>query len=119
MDDLTPKIRELVARLSGGAPSREAPSPAPPPSTPVPALRKALRAWYDMTARQADGQLPTLEEARILLSEIRRLWDDTGPAFAEAVERQEARAYYRESGRCPCCGEPAIFHDPQRGGEAV
>jgi len=71
-----------------------------------------------MTARQADGGLPTIEEARALLSEIRRLWDDVGPAFAEAVERQEARAYSRETGCCPHCGELAMFHDPDRGGEA-
>jgi DNA-directed RNA polymerase subunit RPC12/RpoP len=47
----------------------------------------------------------------------RRLWDDVGPAFAEAVERQEARAYYRETARCPYCGEIGVFHDPDRGGE--
>jgi len=33
--------------------------------------------------------------------------------------RQEARAYYRDSGRCPSCGEPAVFHDPERGGEVA
>ncbi len=53
-----------------------------------------------------------------LLSEIRRLWDDVSPAFAEVVERQEARAYHRETGRCPYYGEPAVFHDPA-GGEAA
>ncbi len=115
MDDLTPKIRELAARLSGRDPSREGPSP--PPSTPVPALRRALRAWFAMTAREADGTLPTIEEARSLLSEIRRLWDDVGPAFAEAVERQEARTFYRETGRCPFCGAPGLFHDSDREGE--
>jgi len=85
----------------------------------VPALRQALRAWYAMTAGEADGALPTVEQARALLSEIRRLWDDVGPAFARAVERQEARAYYRDTGRCPYCGEVAAFHDPDRGGEAA
>lgn len=101
-------LRELV---------RQFPPPMPPLPSPVPALRRALRAWYTMTASEADGDLPTVEEARILLSEIRRLWDDVGPAFAESVERQEARAYYREMGRCPFCGEIAVFHDPTRGGE--
>ncbi len=41
------------------------------------------------------------------------------PAFAEAVERQEARKYHFETGRCPYCGEIAVFHDPDRGGEAA
>ncbi len=85
------------------------------PATPVPALRRVLRAWYAISAR--DGDLATIEKAllvprgprytRALLSEIRRLWDDTGPAFAEAVECQEARAYHQETGRCPHCGEIA------------
>lgn len=48
-----------------------------------------------------------------------RLYILPGPAFAEAVERQEARAYHRETGICPYCGEPAVFHDPDRGGEAA
>lgn len=72
-----------------------------------------------MTAREADGDLPTPEEARTILSEVRRLWDDMGPAFAEAVERQEARAFHRETGRCPYCGDVAVFHDPDREGEAA
>lgn len=110
MDDLTPKIRELVARLSGREPSQEAPAPPPNP-TPVLALRQALRLWYDTTARQADGDLPTIEEARTLLSEVRRFWDDVGPAFAEAVEHQEARAYSLETGRCPRCGERGAVHE--------
>ncbi len=99
-------LRELVRR-------RE----TVPPPTPVPALRLVLRRWYEMTAREADGDLPTPEEARTLLSERRRLWDDVGPAFAEAVEQQEARTYYRETGRCPFCGEAGVFHDPERGRE--
>ncbi len=102
-------LRELIRQT--GSPTT--------PSTPVPALRRALRAWYDMTAKRADGNLPTIEQARALLSEIRRLWDDVGPAFAEVVERQEAWAYHRETGRCPHCGEIAVFHDPDRGGEAA
>jgi hypothetical protein len=96
-------LRELVLRQQIG-----------PPTTPIPALRRALRVYYALIPRDDPR---TLQEARMLLSEIRRLWDDTGPAFAEVVEREEARAYYRETGRCPYCGEIAVFHDPDRGGE--
>lgn len=102
-------LRELVRQL---------PRLIPPLPAPIPALRRSLRAWYVMMAREAAGGLPTVEETRIiLLSEIRRLWDDVGPTFAEAVERQDARAYHRETGRCPFCGEIGVFHDPDRGGE--
>lgn len=87
-----------------------------PKQTPVPALRLALRAWYALTAREADGDLPPPAEARVLLSEIRRLWDDTGPAFAEAVHRQEAWIYYQASQRCPTCGERGAFHPGDGGG---
>ncbi len=103
-------LRELICQT--GSPTT--------PSTPVPALRRALRAYFVLLARGTGGDPEaTLKEARALLSEIRRLWDDVGPAFAEAVERQETRAYHRETGRCPYCGEIAVFHDPERGGEAA
>ncbi len=116
MSDLTPKILELVARLARREPSQETPAPSPR-STSIPTLRLVLRRWYEMTAREADGDLPTPEEARALLSEIRRLWDDVGPAFAEAVAREAARQYYRQARRCPYCGEPGAFHqaDPDGG----
>ncbi len=98
-------LRELIRQLARAG---------PPPPTPVP----ALRAYYSLMARGAGGnQQATLKEAQALLSEIRRLWDDVGPLFAQAVERQAARAYYRETKLCPYCGEPAIFHDPERGGQ--
>jgi hypothetical protein len=96
-------LRELVLRRQIG-----------PPTTPIPALRRALRAYYGLMGCE-DPQ--PLQEARMLLSEIRRLWDDTGPAFAEVVESEEARAYYRETGCCPYCGEPGVFHNPDWRGE--
>lgn len=89
------------------------------PQSPVPTLLPMLHQWYAMTAREADGNPPTLREAQALLSEIRRLWDDVGPAFAEAAHRQEAWEYYRETGRCPFCGELGPYHDPERGGETA
>lgn len=94
-------LRELVRRRQFG-----------PPPTPVPALREALRHWYSLMAREVDENPPTPEEVRRLDSEIRRLWDDTGPAFAEAVHRQEAWTYYQETQRCPTCGKPGEYHDP-------
>lgn len=140
MGDLAPKILELVARLSGREAPAQTPNRAPavtddrlrveappgaykpeplasPTPSPVPALCQALRAFFALTAREAKGDLPTVEEARAALSEIRRRWDDAGPTFAEAVARQEARIYFRETGRCPYCGERGVFHDPERGGE--
>lgn len=115
-----PALRPLVAEHREALKElvRQLPLPAPQP-TPVPALCRALRAWYDMTAQQADGDLPTVEDSRALLSRIGRLQDVVGPAVAEAVERQEARAYYQESGRCPFCGEPTEFHEPGEKREAA
>jgi len=109
--------KQVEARLSGREPSLAAPFAQDPKPTPVPALCQALRAFFAMTAREVDGDLPAPEEAQALLSEIRRLWDDVGPAFAKVVSREEAWAYYRETRRCPYCGEPGVFHDPERGGE--
>jgi hypothetical protein len=100
----------LAATSGATAPQSEALAP-----TPVPALRQALQQWYALTAREANGDVPTPAQARALLSEIRRLWDDVGPAFAEVVSRQEARAYFQETRRCPHCGERGVFHDPGRG----
>lgn len=117
MGDLTPKILELVARLSGREPSPEAPPTPTSKPPPVSNLRQILRQWFTLTTKEADGSLPPPEEARALLSEIRRLWDDTGPAFAEAGAREEARAYFSETRRCPYCGTRGVFHDPEHGGE--
>lgn len=33
------------------------------------------------------------------------------------VHREEARAFYRETRRCPLCGKRGVFHDPERGEE--
>jgi hypothetical protein len=104
---------ELLTLLKDNA-SESLPFP-----TPVSALRHALRQWYDLMAQEADGHLLTPEETRALLSEIRRLWDDVGPAFAESIHRQEAREHYQRTGRCPFCGQRGIFHDPSLGGEAA
>lgn len=118
LKSLVTEHREALRELLQSGPERKECRPEMRVlSTPVPALRRALRAWYAMTAREADGNLPTPEEARALLSEVRRLWDDVGPAFAEAVARQEACTYYRETRRCPFCGERGVFHDSDRGGE--
>lgn len=105
-------LRELVRRGTTPAPRGTTVGP-----TPVPALRGAVRRWFEMTAREADGHLPTPGMIRALLSDIRRLWDDVGPAFAQAVHREEARAFYRETRRCPLCGKRGVCHDPERGEE--
>lgn len=88
-------------------------SAGPQVSYPVHDLRPPLRRWFAMTARVADGDVAALEEAQGLWAEINRLWAELGPAFAETVQRQEARTYYGETRRCPFCGERDIFHGPE------
>jgi hypothetical protein len=71
-----------------------------------------------MARMPAEGVAPVIGDVVILLVKmlikIMATIDGKPQAFAEAVARQETRAYYRETGRCPYCGEPAVFHD--RGG---
>lgn len=112
---LTPQLRAAVAenkaQLWALAADADDVSLAPP--TPVPAFRQALQAWFSMVAREANGDLASPEEAHALLAEINCVWAEVGPAFAEAVQRQEARTYHRETGHCPFCGQPGVFHDPE------
>lgn len=107
---VSPELRTLLAEHKAELLTFLKENPVSP-STPIPALRQALREWYALTAKGADGDPPTPEEAQALLSEIRRLWDDVGPAFAETVSREEAMAWHRETKRCPLCGERGVFHE--------
>jgi hypothetical protein len=63
-------------------------------------------------ARQTD-----VDDARRLLADQARLYDELRPVFASAVARQAARAWARAMGRCPWCGAPGTLHDPERRGE--
>lgn len=121
---LIPKTIPVGAHDPAGGPSFPSSSQVlPPTATPKPlpvlALRRILREFFSRITQEADGDFLTPEEARVLLSEVRRLWDDTGPAFAKVVSREEARIYYRDTRRCPYCGDRGIFHDPGHGGGLV
>ena len=56
------------------------------------------------------------EDASRLLAEQAWLCDEIGPEFAAAVSRPHARWWAKAMGRCPWCGEPDVFHDPETGG---
>ncbi len=60
-----------------------------------------------------------LVKARGVYQDLIRLMDEVGEPTATQLRRQWAREWGQETGVCPYCGEPAIFHDPDRGGEAA
>jgi len=69
------------------------------------ALRHAIRGWFILAVLEADGQRVTPTEANALYQEIVRLYDDTGPAFADAVILDEHRRFRWETARCGWCGK--------------
>ena len=77
---------------------------AQPTTTPAHHLRVALRRWFALTVAEADGRRPNPREVEALRQEILKLVDETGPAYAEALTREEARRFRRETARCGWCG---------------
>ncbi len=120
MSNLTPRILDLVARLS----RKQAHGPAAPgleaSTTPLDraalesAYRQALRRWFDLTAQ---GPAADRTQVARVYQEILRLIDDVGEPQATALRRQRARQWWQETGLCPFCGERGPYHEPDRGGE--
>ena len=54
-----------------------------------------------------------LEAARELLAEQARLCDELGATLASAIGQQAARSWVSRMGRCPWCGLPGVFHEPE------
>jgi hypothetical protein len=81
---------------------RAAPSPAHP-------LRLAIRRWFALTVVEMDGRRPSPSEVEALRQEIFKLEDETGPAYAEVLIREEARRFRWETARCGWCGN--LGHD--------
>jgi hypothetical protein len=79
------------------------------PPIPVHCLRVALRRWFRLTVAEVDGRRPGAEEVESLRQEILKLEDETGPAYAGPVLREEARRFQRETARCGWCGN--LGHD--------
>lgn len=47
---------------------------------------------------------------------LHRLWvleRALGPARARRLRHRRAREWWRESGRCPWCGDVGVWHDPE------
>ncbi len=116
MNNLAPKILDLVARLSGRKESPPAPAPLLDGGAIERAYREALRRWFELTA-----QGPTADRAEVtrLYQELLRLIDEVGEPTATTLRRQWAREWWQETSVCPFCGEPGPYHDPDRGGEAA
>ncbi len=60
-------------------------------------------------------------EATLTIEATRRGVDRVVVVFAEGDERSGfdllARCAPGQMERCPFCGQPGLFHDPERGGE--
>jgi hypothetical protein len=74
----------------------------------------ALRNWWGLIAQ---GPGAGLAEVRRVHQEVLRLMDEVGKPLATRLRRQWAWEWKQSTGTCPTCGEPGVFHDPDRGGE--
>jgi excisionase family DNA binding protein len=109
MTSETPKIRELVARLSGQE----------PPSKPLALLefyRATLERWWELTAQ---GSAADLAEVSRTFQEILRFIDEVGEPPATRLRREWAREWHQRTGVCPFCGERGPYHDPDQEGGAA
>ncbi len=115
MSNLTPRILDLVARLSARKERKPTTSPAPAGPDP-PAMesvyRDALRHWFELTA---EGPAADRAEIKRLHQELLRLIDEVGEPRATRLRRQWAREWWQETGACPYCGDRGPYHDPEQG----
>ena len=119
---LAGRIREIVDSLLSGRPAPpvgppmtpERPEVSRPPVAlapdPIAAYRATLGRLWALNVKGADADPG---ECAALLQEQARLLDEIGPAFAEAVSRQAARAWATRERRCPFCGIEGVYHDPE------
>src|SRR5262245_38689450 len=74
------------------------------------------KLWHqnvpDEAVRSRPAQTADLGDVDSLLAEQARTCDDLGPEFAAAISRQASRAWARSMRRCPFCGLPDVYHDP-------
>jgi hypothetical protein len=82
---------------------------AQPTPTPAHHLRLTIRRWFTLAVAEVDGQRPNPRELEALQQEILRRTDETGPAYAEALIREEGRRFRWETARCGWCGN--LGHD--------
>jgi len=116
VDNLASRILSLVTRLSG----RDEPGPGTPTALDRAATeadyRQAILCWFELTT-----QGPAVHQAEVdrVHQEILRLIDDVGQPRATSLRHQWARAWHRETGVCPYCGERGVYHDPEQSGEGT
>lgn len=102
-------LKRLGVEVPANVPETEtehvAPEPTGPPApTPMHCLRVAIRRSFALTVAEVDGQRPNTREVEALRQEVLKLADETGPAYAEALIREEARRFWWETARCGWCG---------------
>ncbi len=101
----------LRALLAGQGQDEERP---PLASDRIGAYQRILGRLWDLAGQGADADAG---DCAALLQEQARLCDDLGPEFAAAVSRQAAREWAHREHRCPTCGDPGVYHDPETGEE--
>ena len=98
------------------------------PATPLPSLIAQYQSilgslWLlnidDETVRSPHAHAADLEDAKHLLDQQARLHDELGDDMALAVSRRHAWTWAQMMKRCPWCGMPGRFHDPDGGAESV
>lgn len=105
------ETRELLDSPATGAPPRpSAHASGDPVLDHASEYRAALRQAFALIAL---GPAAEILDCQRVLGEEARLVDELGVARADAIRATVARAWYRETGRCPLCGEPGRFHDPE------
>lgn len=107
--DLTLRILEVVARLSGQEGSGLALAPSRNRVAMEAAYRQTLRRWWALTT-----QGPEADRAEVARTyqELLKLTDEVGEPAATRLRRAWAREWWEETGVCPYCGESGPFHDP-------
>jgi hypothetical protein len=74
------------------------------------AYREALRRWWALAAQGTEADAV---EMRQIYQEIVRLLDEVGEPTATERRRTWALEWHLETARCPFCGEPGAYHDPE------
>jgi hypothetical protein len=88
---------------------RRTPSQHPHPDIggEVPAYRSALWRWWELTAQGAEADHT---EVQAVYNEIIRHIDELGPTSATELRHAWELEWFKETGRCPRCGNEGGRH---------
>ncbi len=80
-----------------------------PGSAAVRLYRRALERWWELTAQGPEANRAAIAET---FQAIAKLTDEVGEPWASRLRQQWARAWHREAGICPWCGQAGAYHEP-------